>query len=104
MKKTHCCVTQRTESSRRFSIKHRLAIGTIAGNDRDDAELLASDHGSAPSVISVRKLQRSGVRYRSLRGKAGPVELGILRLQQVRNPLREQFVAALRSVAQDVNR
>ncbi len=66
--------------------------------------LVASGMGFALVPASVRSLKRSGVRYRSLRGKAGPVELGILRLQQVRNPLREQFVAALRSVPQDVNR
>jgi hypothetical protein len=47
-------------------------------------------------------LKRTGVQYRRLRGKPALVEIGILRLRNVDSPLRENFVAALNSVARGV--
>lgn len=58
--------------------------------------LVAGGMGFALVPASVRNLKRSGVRYRSLRGKAALVELGILGMRHVRNPVREHFVAVLR--------
>ena len=61
--------------------------------------LVSSGMGFALVPSSVRNLRRSGVRYRRLRRKATPIELGVLRLRNTDNPPRENFVEALRSAA-----
>jgi hypothetical protein len=55
--------------------------------------------GVALVPSSVRNLKRTGVQYRKLRGKPAPVEIGILRMRDSASALRENFVAALNSVA-----
>lgn len=59
--------------------------------------LVSCGMGVALVPDSLRNLKRTGVRYRQLRGKPACVELGILRLRNSDTPLREHFVAALRS-------
>jgi hypothetical protein len=61
--------------------------------------LVSSGMGLALVPASVRNLKRTGVQYRQLRGKAALVELGVLRVRNTNNALREHFVAALRSTA-----
>jgi DNA-binding transcriptional LysR family regulator len=61
--------------------------------------LVSSGMGLALVPSSVRNLERAGVQYRRLRGKAALIELGILALRDSRSPLREKFAAALRGEA-----
>jgi hypothetical protein len=61
--------------------------------------LVSSGMGLALVPGSVRNLKRTGVQYRQLRGKAALVELGVLRVRNTDNALREHFVDALRSTA-----
>lgn len=61
--------------------------------------LVSCGMGFALVPASLRNLKRTGVRYRSLRGKAAYIELGILRLRNSGTPLQERFVEALRNPA-----
>ncbi|HVW68032.1 MAG TPA: LysR family transcriptional regulator [Steroidobacteraceae bacterium] len=61
--------------------------------------LVSCGMGVALVPASVRNLKRTGVQYRQLRGKAAVVELGILRLRNTVEPIREHFVEVLRSAA-----
>ncbi len=72
--------------------QHARQMQTVIG-------LVASGMGVALVPSSVRNLKRTGVQYRRLRGAAALIELGILRLRDSENPLREHFVRALRSAA-----
>lgn len=61
--------------------------------------LVASGMGFALVPESVRKLRRAGVQYRSLRGKTGTIELGLLRAQEHESPIAERFAAVLKEAA-----
>jgi DNA-binding transcriptional LysR family regulator len=74
--------------------QHARQMQTVIG-------LVSCGMGCALVPSSVRNLRRPGVRYRPLRGRAAPVEVGILRLRDTKNPLRERFVEALRRAARD---
>jgi DNA-binding transcriptional LysR family regulator len=72
--------------------QHARQMQTVIG-------LVSAGMGIALVPSSVRNLERTGVQYRSLRGKAALVELGILRLRNVENPSRERFVEVLKNAA-----
>lgn len=61
--------------------------------------LVSSGMGVALVPSSVQQLQRAGVRYLPLRGRAAQVELGILRARGDAAPLVQNFVDILRKVA-----
>lgn len=65
--------------------------------------LVSCGMGFALVPSSVRKLKRTGVQYRQIRGNAALVELGILRLRNTGSPPRERFVEALRRAARSPN-
>jgi DNA-binding transcriptional LysR family regulator len=77
-------------------------IGQNARQMQTVIGLVSAGMGVALVPSSVRNLKRTGVQYRRLRGKPALVEIGILRLRNVDSPLRENFVAALNSVARGV--
>jgi DNA-binding transcriptional LysR family regulator len=58
--------------------------------------LVSSGMGVALVPASVRNLRRAGVQYRSLRGKAAGIELGMLRSRGTQSPVAERFAAELR--------
>jgi DNA-binding transcriptional LysR family regulator len=58
--------------------------------------LVSCGMGFALVPASLRNLKRTGVRYRSLRGKAAFIELGILRLRNSATALQDRFVEALK--------
>lgn len=62
--------------------------------------LVSCGMGVALVPASVRHLKRTGVQYRELRGKVAAIELGILRVRNSAEPIREHFVEALRQAAQ----
>lgn len=61
--------------------------------------LVSCGMGVALVPSSVRNLKRTGVQYRALLAKAGVVELGILRVRNTTEPIRERFVEALKGAA-----
>src|SRR5690606_36907729 len=61
--------------------------------------LVSSGMGVALVPSSVQNLKRTGVQYRSLRGRPAYVELGILRPRGGASPLAEHFVETLREAA-----
>ena len=68
--------------------QHARQMQTVIG-------LVSSGMGVALVPSSVRNLQRTGVRYRPLRGKPAQIELGIVRLRNASSPQAENFIAAL---------
>jgi DNA-binding transcriptional LysR family regulator len=74
-------------------------IGQSARQMQTVIGLVSCGMGVALVPSSVRNLKRAGVQYRRLRGKPALVEIGILRMRDSASPLRENFVAALNSVA-----
>jgi DNA-binding transcriptional LysR family regulator len=75
--------------------QHARQMQTVIG-------LVSSGMGFALVPSSVRNLKRTGVQYRSLRGKPAVIELGLLRLRNSESPLQENFVKALHSTAQAI--
>lgn len=73
--------------------QHARQMQTVIG-------LVSSGMGFALVPSSVRNLKRTGVQYRTLRGKPAVIELGLLRLRNSESPLQENFVKALSSAAQ----
>jgi len=63
--------------------------------------LVSSGMGVALVPSSVQNLQRPGVQYRPLRGRAATVELGLLSRRGEASPLVALFAETLRSVAAD---
>ncbi|MDD3765374.1 MAG: LysR family transcriptional regulator [Nevskiales bacterium] len=63
--------------------------------------LVSSGMGVALVPSSVQNLQRAGVRYRSLKGRAAQVELGILRVRGGAGPLAHNFIGTLHRVASE---
>lgn len=61
--------------------------------------LVASGMGFALVPESVQNLKRPGVKYRSLTGPAGSVELGLLSVRDRRSPVATRFVAVLKEMA-----
>jgi len=61
--------------------------------------LVSSGMGVALVPSSVQNLQRAGVRYRPLRGRATQIELGVLRVRGGAAPLAHNFITTLRRVA-----
>src|SRR5690606_27078508 len=77
--------------------QHARQMQTVIG-------LVASGMGIALVPASVRNLKRPGVRYRTMRGSAALVELGVLSRREDRNPIAMRFSAVLHSVADDGSR
>jgi len=61
--------------------------------------LVSAGMGVALVPSSVQNLQRAGVRYLPLRGRAAKIELGILRRHADAPPLAQNFIATLRGLA-----
>ena len=61
--------------------------------------LVSAGMGVALVPSSVQNLQRAGVRYLPLRGRAAKIELGILRRHADARPLSQNFIATLRGLA-----
>lgn len=61
--------------------------------------LVAGGMGFALVPESVRKLERAGVQYRSLRGETGSIELGLLSATEHESPVAERFAAVLKRAA-----
>lgn len=57
--------------------------------------LVSAEMGVALVPSSVQNLQRPGVQYRPIRGRAAQIEIGVLRLRGVTNPLADNFVETL---------
>jgi DNA-binding transcriptional LysR family regulator len=72
--------------------QHARQMQTVIG-------LVSCGMGVALVPASVRNLRRPGVRYRPLAGRPALVEVGVLRLRNSDNPLRERFIEALRCAA-----
>jgi DNA-binding transcriptional LysR family regulator len=60
--------------------------------------LVAAGMGVALVPSSVQNLKRAGVDYRRLRGTSSAIEIGILRLPDVDNPLPNNFTALLKQI------
>ena len=74
-------------------VQEATLIQTIAG-------LVASGVGVALLPASVRRLQRSGVAYRSLLEEPLSVEMGIVWMRESENPVVAGFVAVARNAEQ----
>lgn len=61
--------------------------------------LVASGMGVALVPSSVQDLKRPGVKYRALKGPAGSVELGLLKVRGHNSAVAARFVAVLKEVA-----
>lgn len=61
--------------------------------------LVSCGMGLALVPASVRRLKRSGVQYRPLRGRPAWIEMGVLRRRGAGTPLLENFVQALVAAA-----
>jgi DNA-binding transcriptional LysR family regulator len=72
--------------------QHARQMQTVVG-------LVSSGMGFALVPASVRNLQRTGVQYRPLRGKAAWVEIGTLRRRDAQSAVRDHFAEALRRAA-----
>ncbi len=72
--------------------QHARQMQTVIG-------LVSSGMGFALVPSSVKNLKRPGVQYRGLRGSTASVALGLLRAQDDDNPLSNNFVAVVKSVA-----
>jgi DNA-binding transcriptional LysR family regulator len=72
--------------------QHARQMQTVVG-------LVSSGMGFALVPASVRNLQRTGVQYRPLRGKAAWVEIGTLRRRDAQSAVRDRFAEALRRAA-----
>lgn len=59
--------------------------------------LVSSGMGVALVPASVRNLKRAGVQYRSLRGRAARIDMGILQRSDAGSPLQRNFIALLNS-------
>ncbi len=62
--------------------------------------LVSAEMGVALVPSSVQNLQRPGVQYRPLRGRSAQIEIGVLRLRGVANPLADNFVETLHAADQ----
>jgi DNA-binding transcriptional LysR family regulator len=76
--------------------QHARQMQTVIG-------LVSCGMGFALVPASVRNLERAGVQYRPVRGKAAFVELGLLHALSTDDALRDHFVATLRSAAKASN-
>jgi DNA-binding transcriptional LysR family regulator len=72
--------------------QHARQMQTVVG-------LVSSGMGVALVPSSVRKLGRTGVQYRPLRGKAAVIEIGILRRKDADSSVSDRFVEVLRAKA-----
>jgi DNA-binding transcriptional LysR family regulator len=68
--------------------QHARQMQTVVG-------LVSSGMGFALVPASVRNLQRTGVQYRPLRGKAALVEIGTLHRRDAQSTVRDHFAEAL---------
>lgn len=64
--------------------------------------LVSAGMGVALVPSSVQNLQRAGVCYHPLKGRAAQIELGILRVHGTTNALRDNFADTLRAVDQTI--
>lgn len=62
--------------------------------------LVAAGMGVALVPSSVQNLKRAGVHYARLKGTSPGIEVGILRMPGINDPLQENFVLALKRAAQ----
>jgi DNA-binding transcriptional LysR family regulator len=72
--------------------QHARQMQTVLG-------LVASGMGFALVPSSVKGLRRPGVQYRHMRGRAGAIELGLLRARDETEAVSRNFVAVLKDVA-----
>ncbi len=72
--------------------QHARQMQTVIG-------LVSCGMGVALVPASLRHLKRPGVQYRPLLGQPATIELGILQPAQTLNPLRDNFIQALREAA-----
>ena len=73
--------------------QHARQMQTVIG-------LVSCGMGVALVPASLRHLRRAGVQYRPLLGKPATIELGVLQPAHTPNPLRDNFVQALKDAAQ----
>ena len=70
--------------------QHARQMQTVIG-------LVSSGMGVALVPASVRNLKRPGVQYRSLRGRAAQIDMGMLQRSDTGSPLQRNFIALLNS-------
>jgi len=74
--------------------QHARQMQTVIG-------LVSSGMGVGLVPSSLRKLKRTGIRYRQLVGKAPVIDLGILRMRESDSPVGKRFVEMLMTARSD---
>lgn len=77
--------------------QHARQMQTVIG-------LVSSGMGCALVPASVRNLKRAGVAYRTLRGGAARIELGLLQVRGNENPLLSRFAQTLQAAESHTRR